>query len=85
MESTIQSSDISNNSTETDTQLLSIIETLMRARMRNRRLRTENRNLIGSFNNTMINYEHDRAVQEAILASIEANNSRDGDDETSDD
>ena len=85
VESTIQSSDISNNSTETDTQLLSIIETLMRARMRNRRLRTENRNLIGSFNNTMINYEHDRAVQEAILASIEANNSRDADDETSED
>ena len=25
------------------------------------------RNFIGSFNNTMINYEHDRAVQEAIF------------------
>lgn len=85
VEHTTQSSDISNNSIETDTQLLSIIETLMQARMRNRRLRTENRNLLGSFNNTIINYEHDRAVQEAILASIEANNGRNTDDETSDD
>ena len=76
--------DISNNSQEEDTQLLSIIENLMRIRMRNRRLQTENRNFIGSFNNTMINYEHDRAVQEAILASIEANN-RDTDNENSDD
>jgi len=85
METTTQSPDISNNSIETDTQLLSIIETLIQTRMRNRRLRAENRNLIGSFNNTMINYEHDRAVQEAILASIEANNGQDADDETSDD
>ena len=77
-------SDISNNSQEEDTQLLSIIENLMRVRMRNRRLQIENRNFIGSFNNTMINYEHDRAVQEAILASIEANN-RDSDNENSDD
>ena len=77
-------SDISNNSQEQDTQLLSIIENLMRVRMRSRRLQTENRNFIGSFNNTMINYEHDRAVQEAILASIEANN-RDTDNENSDD
>ena len=61
--------------------MISIIENLIQIRMRNRRLQTENRNLIGSFNNTMISYEHDRSVQEAILASIEANNSQDTDDE----
>ena len=79
---TFESSDTSNNSTDdTNSEMISIIENLIQIRMRNRRLQTENRNLIGSFNNTMISYEHDRSVQEAILASIEANNSQDTDDE----
>ena len=84
-ETITESSDISNNSTETDTQLLSIIENMIQVRIRNRRLQTENRNFFGSFNNNMVNYEHDRAVQEAILASIEANNAQDTDNESSDD
>ena len=79
---TFESSDTSNNSTDdTNSDMMSIIENLIQIRMSNRRLRTENRNLIGSLNNTMISYEHDRAVQEAILASIEANNSQDTDNE----
>lgn len=81
-EITFESSDISNNSTDdTNSDIISIIENLIQIRMRNRRLQTENRNLIGSFNNTMISFEHDRAVQEAILASIEINNAQDSSDE----
>ena len=49
-----RSSDISNNSTETDTQLLSIIENMIQVRIRNRRLQTENRNFFGSFNNNIL-------------------------------
>ena len=60
---------------------MQIIENLMHTRMRTRRYRSLNRNLIGSVNSSMINYEHDRAVQEAILESITRANDSNSDDD----
>ena len=63
---------------------MSIIENLMRMRMRSRR--RQNRNFVfSSFNNNVIDIEQDRAIQEAILASISSNNNDEADDDTDSD
>lgn len=79
-----ENNDLSNNSTEEDEQIMSIIENLMRMRMRSRR--RQNRNFVfSSFNNNVIDIEQDRAIQEAILASISSNNNDEADDDTDSD